>query len=273
MAAKLPGRCVFCGGARLSKGHVWPEWLSAVLRDTGAYHEDRIGDFITFRSTIPGPTPARKVRNGPARSRKPRNTCVVCNGGWMSQIEQRSKSVASGLIGGNEMRIDEEAQRDLAALFCLITMRVEFLSTMRSIAQFDRDFLRTRQYPPANWRIWIARYAADASQYADLWCQHYAAQAFVHRVGEQVRLPSSVGELNCNFQVTTMVLGSLLVHVFSRQADGIEYEGVETPPLTRIWPTTPFGIRSDALPEVPSSQVPWIHEALARTSRPPPAGP
>jgi hypothetical protein len=186
----------------------------------------------------------------------------------MSEIEASSKLAMSALVLGSPIRLGPPEQRAVASLLCLISMRVEFMSEMRAVAQADRNFLRRLRSPPHNWRIWIARYSKEGEVADDNWCRYYAAQAISYRIGDVLPRPDKTGGQYCNSQVTTMVIGDLFAHVFSRQAEGLEYEGVEYPPLTRIWPSQAFGIASDHLPVIKGSQVALVHEALARESRP-----
>src|SRR6476646_10945269 len=87
MIAKPAGKCAFCGGPKLTKGHIWPESFGLILPSAAKYHEQKVDGFTTFDSNIPGPSKWERVGTGPLQKRSPRNTCVVCNGGWMSPIE------------------------------------------------------------------------------------------------------------------------------------------------------------------------------------------
>src|SRR5258708_255743 len=89
--SKPAGRCVFCGGTGLTRGHVWPDWLNKILPKTATHHEQETGKFNTFQTSVPGPEHSVRIGHGHARTRKPRNTCVTCNGGWMSLIEDRAR--------------------------------------------------------------------------------------------------------------------------------------------------------------------------------------
>src|SRR5262249_10222680 len=135
------------------------------------------------------------------------NTCGDCNGGWMSQIEQRAIVSATSLIQGRPCVLDSKAQKALAALFCLITIRAEFseLSTL-VVPTSDRTWLKDHLEAPALWQIWINRYTGSEPE--SHWCRHYG-----------LRLQSSpddqIGSSECNTQTTTLVLGQLCVHAFS----------------------------------------------------------
>jgi len=177
----------------------------------------------------------------------------------MSRIEDEAIAVTSALIKDQEIRFDENEQRRLAALLCLITMRLEFLSHMRAIPLEDRLHLKQYGEPPKLWTIWITKYLGEKAD--DHWSRFCAMQ-----VGSTP--PDKVGAVHCNTQVTTMVIGKLCAHLFSSTVSPIiGYEGIR---LARIWPLTGLGIDSRFIPGIDDKAVVWLHEALARESKPVP---
>jgi hypothetical protein len=126
--SKPAGKCIFYGGPGLTKGHVWPNWLKNILPTTSPHHEITAGYFNTFELEVLGLPKTKEEKQGPARSRKPRNTCQSCNSGWMSIIENDAIAFATPLIKGDDFQLTDEGQRRLAAFFCLITMRLQSLS-------------------------------------------------------------------------------------------------------------------------------------------------
>lgn len=168
------GKCVFCGGRGLTKGHVWPDWLNDILPNTATHHEQETGKFHTFEAQAPGPSYDRRIRQGNARARKPRNTCSRCNGGWMSGIEGLAKRVAVPLILGHSPLLSPFGQSSLSALLCLIGARLEFLGDMRAIAAEDRDWLRYYREPSQHCKIWIAHFGGDDGE--SHWSRTYAIQ-------------------------------------------------------------------------------------------------
>jgi hypothetical protein len=133
MAVRAAGTCAFCGGTGLTKGHVWPAWLGRFLPMTGAtHHEQEIGRFYSFDPKVPGPAYSKRLLQGPARSRRPRNTCLACNTGWMSTIENGAMPYMAPLIQDTPLLLDTFGQRQLAALLVLMAMRLEFLTPSAS---------------------------------------------------------------------------------------------------------------------------------------------
>jgi hypothetical protein len=256
--SKPAKQCVFCGKTGVTKGHIWPDWLSKVLPRVGTHNEQVVGAVHTFEPKMKGPEFKRVVRPGHAGGRKPRNSCADCNGGWMSRIEQRAKAYATPLIQGTTCALDERGQRALAALLCLITVRTEFaeLNTI-SVSKEDRDWLREKMEPPPLWQIWIARYIGTEPE--NHWCRHFGMQ-LVPSPDVKLETPE------CNTQTTTLVLGQLCAHAFSSSVFP-EFSGYKTP-LCRIWPLAGWDIFSSALPRVADDDIISLAEALARGMKP-----
>jgi hypothetical protein len=254
---KLAGKCVFCGtSGNLSKGHIWPDWLNKILPPTATHHEQYTGAFFTFEPTVPGPAKTQKIKQGHARTRRPRNTCVACNGGWMSRIESSSMPSLTALVTAKACLLDSEDQRKLSALLCLISMRLEFISGMKTTAEADSRFLAREFEPPHHWKIWIAEFSGDDPD--SHWSRYCAMQL--------ESSPAAIfGADHCNTQVTTLVIGKFCAHIFCSTAlpDFQGYEGIR---LSQIWPATYPYVDSRLIPSVNDVAVLWLHESMARTS-------
>jgi hypothetical protein len=251
---KPTARCVFCGGiGNLTKSHVWPEWAEAILPQTATHHERIIGEFNTFIPKAKGPALWKKVRPGHVGTRKPRNTCLKCNSGWMRLIEEAAMGIMPPLLLGSARLLWPTEQRLLATFLCLVCMRVEFSSRdMRAIPAADHEWIMKRSEPPAHWKIWIARYSGKPRM-----DERYTAM----QIASSPDVPSGVE--HCNSQVSTLVVGKLCAHLFSSTAwrNFIGYEGVD---LVQIWPPTTVPIEIANLPVILEEDVPWLHEAVAR---------
>ena len=216
----LSGKCVFCGGRGLTKGHVWPEWLQDIL-PRKSHHLQFSGRIASFAPS--GPI-SQKLREGHAGTRKPRNTCLSCNTGWMSRIEQAAMPDATPLILGKPVTLDADGQRRLATLISLVTMRAEFLDTKTAANNFaERTWIKEKSEPPANWKIWIARYAGTNNQH---WVYH-------HGLGASSSPDVQVGA--CDTQATTMVIGELCAHAFSSRSIS-DFDGYTGIHMFQIWP-------------------------------------
>jgi hypothetical protein len=252
--SKPQTRCVFCGELGATKGHIWPKWFNQILPQTATHHEHETGKFSTFKPTFPGPAHAIQVRQGAARSRKPRNTCKICNSGWMSGIENFSISFATPLILNNSPTlIPPFGQRALASLLSLMATRFEFTASARAVSQEDRNWLRLNHEPSHRWKIWIANYGG--TQPEQHWARGYAMQLESAPTDE-------VGPDKCNAYIATLVIGQLCAHLFySYVTDFGGYEGIQ---LARIWPPRGFDLNSLSLPSLSDQEVLFLHEAFAR---------
>jgi hypothetical protein len=235
---------------------VWPDWINGILPVAATHHEQIGGKFETFTSTIPGPGYSIKAHHGHARTRKPRNTCKRCNGGWMSKIEGAAISPMTPLILGTDIPLRMGDQRAIAALLCLINMRLEFLGALRAIPASDRSAIRETGLPPAGWCIWLAKFIGDKG---DDFVSRYSGL-----MAGMLTPPENIGPEYCNTQVTTMVLGKLCAHLFrSSFVPFIEYDDVR---LTKIWPLTGYDVQSQFMPTISDRGVLSLAEALPRAA-------
>jgi hypothetical protein len=259
IVTQVGGRCVFCGGRGLTKGHVWPDWLNKILPKTATHHEQETGKFNTFETAVPGPKHVVKTAQGHARSRKPRNTCVRCNGGWMSLIEDHARSCATRLIFDLPQLMDLRDQDSIASLLTLIAMRLEFLGDMRAISDEERDWLRYYREPSEDWKIWISSFGGDDGD--EHWSRTYAAQL-------ESEPTDKVGPEYCNVRVTTLVMGKLCAHLFYSPI--IHFRGYEGISLVQIWPRQNLYVDTSELSVMSGRDALFLHEAFARESPPMP---
>jgi hypothetical protein len=260
--ARPAGKCSFCGGPRLTKGHIWPDCFGKILPSDALYHEEKVGTFDTFTSTIPGPPKFERVGTGALQKRRPRNTCGQCNSGWMSRLETNCLPVVSPLLLGETALLDTAAQLTLAATLVLVSMRVELTAKRmgtRTIPQAELDHLRCGLLPSNSWRVWLARHIG-----ADLKDYHYRYTAM------QVASESSsmFGPEYCNTQVTTLVAGQLYVHILFSTVwpNFVGYEGIG---LTRLWPPIYPYIDTCLLPPMSDEDGIALHEAITRAGKTP----
>jgi hypothetical protein len=85
----------------------------------------------------------------------------------MSQLEERAKPILLPLMAGEKTNLSPEAQRILAT-WATKTAMVAERSFPREIgiSQAEREWIKNRDEPPLNWRVWIAAY--DDAQWKNL---------------------------------------------------------------------------------------------------------
>jgi hypothetical protein len=214
----------------------------------------------TFEPTSKGPDFFQTRRPGSAAKRRPRNTCQVCNEGWMLQIEELAKPTVTKLLLGQRALLTWYEQRFLASFLCLVSCRIEASGAMRSIPPEDRDRLRVYREPGPDWWISILRYEdADPHEY---WA------AFLGMQRQTLDDPTPFAAENCNTQVTTLLAGKMCAHIFSSTA-WKGFRGYEGASLVQLWPQRNLHIDTGYMPYIDNSGVPFLHEAVARDGQPP----
>ncbi len=254
--SKPTGHCVFCGkSGSLSKGHLTPRWFLEVLPNPANKHASVQGLYRTFKPDWTRSTPftVGPTREGRAGTRRPRNTCLDCNGGWMSRIEQEAKSVLRPLIGGHNLALDAEAQTRLARLICLVTMRFEFTDSRPAIPETDRITLRETGDPPADWRIWICKFAGTAR--AHFW---YNRSAVLLAPNSSSGTPPTVLDTQNSMFVWGRFCATALSSTVLTDRTGFDGQ------LHRIWPVAEATIYTKKLKRLDDRKSALLADALLR---------
>jgi hypothetical protein len=197
--------CIFCGGAGLTKEHIWADWLKKYIpKDMPSYSESHA---IVHRTRI---DENKKVRSGDPRSRRLKVVCAKCNNGWMSRLQERAKPILLPLILGKPTVLSEEGQRISATWATMAIMVAEFFDPKKvAISQDERFLLRVREIPPMNWKIWIAHFRRG--DWAGLWVHNL----FPIDPDSSKPYPEDEGIPRPNTQTTTFVVGELYIHALS----------------------------------------------------------
>lgn len=227
---KIAGRCIFCGEGKLSKEHIWANWLREYIPRPLEKHK--------VRSALIMPDDIKEkvqVRSGDPHSRRIRCVCRGCNNGWMSQLQELAKPVLIPLIKGQATIINRKNARLLAGWASMFVMVAEFMnSEMVAVPAQDRAWLRLHKTPPSHWRIWVGSH--ECTQISK-WNHNVVTLAH----GEDEKGAQSYPPVP-NTQTSTFLVGDqLLFHVMSsvvgrrlvsrwRHPKGIEAK------LPLVWP-------------------------------------
>jgi hypothetical protein len=196
--------CIFCNGTGLTKEHTWADWLRNYLPKGEDSH--------SFFSGIVHPTHMEssvKKRQGSARSRKLRIVCKSCNGGWMSDLQQKAKPILIPLINGETVVLDKEKQKIIAAWATMSCMVAEFFSPEKAaISKAEREWLWKNGTAPENWKIWVGNYKRGN------WVGHWVHNTLpiVDEIDPKL---SEKKTPKPNTQTSTYVVGQLYIHAFS----------------------------------------------------------
>src|SRR3954447_17229265 len=139
--SKPAGRCIFCGGDRMSKEHVWADWIGNILpppklppgvQPTSLSQEgySKKGRLLLEEQTL---------KQGDFGSKKIRKVCQACNSGWMSHLQGEAKPFLTPLLKGEDCEISPQAATIIASWVVMTMMVAEFLHHEKhAISQEDR---------------------------------------------------------------------------------------------------------------------------------------
>jgi len=99
--------CIFCGGRVNSKEHAWPNWLVKLLKQTA---DEQVATDAQFA----GGEVKRWV--GVDAAIKFKNVCqTTCNGGWMSELEDRARPILTDMLMGKPVTLSATQQLTVSA--------------------------------------------------------------------------------------------------------------------------------------------------------------
>jgi hypothetical protein len=169
MSNKLPRpekaqrKCIFCDDTRLSREHIFPEWLKNVMFIDPAIDSHYIGRlFSSSDKSKPDAELSFKFQSGHLFSKKLRIVCEKCNGGWMSILQSQTKEILSPLILNKFTSLSKENLIQLSQWIIMATMVADFNDSTTNytpIAQL-KDFKLNRKIPDG-WKIYIGNYNGD----------------------------------------------------------------------------------------------------------------
>ena len=147
--SKPQGRCIFCGGTRLSKEHIWSDWLDPILPKTPEHAQVLRSTYVDENPTLSrGFPPEKRVRQGSLNQRKVRNVCQNCNNGWMSRAVSQARPLASAMIHGRDLSILTRGQSELSLWLTILVTTAEFLDRRHmSITDSERTSIYKNQIP------------------------------------------------------------------------------------------------------------------------------
>ncbi len=115
MTQRVARRCIFCGGAGMSKEHFWPTWASQIVSNPQSKSYVSELHKSTGYPATPLHPPLQRKRNGDLSTLKLRVVCRACNNGWMSRAEQSAKPLLLALIAATQGKLEPNAQSAVAA--------------------------------------------------------------------------------------------------------------------------------------------------------------
>ena len=229
-------KCAFCGGFRISREHVFPDWLKEYFpRDDKTTHT--MASFVWPENIITKvPIEKRRPGQGHVGVQKVKVVCEKCNSGWMSALEESMKPILIPLITGEQTNLPFDIQFKLATWATKTSMVAEHLRPRKNgISQEERTWLMENLIPPANWFVWVGAYNDE------IWRNLSIFQNRGRLDSSPVSRPSKA---RYYVQSTTFGMGHILFLTVSTSMTQItgHLVGRETDGFFQIWPPQPRSI-------------------------------
>jgi hypothetical protein len=237
---KPQAKCIFCQGYGMTKQHIWPNWMNAVISERGDTHLQTLTRFKSLiDSSLQVEKPLFNEKNGDIGTRKVRLVCAQCNNNWMSRIEDAASSVISSLMAQKTTTLPQAEQAKLISWICLMAIVAEFTDIpTKAISYEQRMRFMDTHLPPEGWVIWAGKYEGRE------WSPRRYRHIGVHAVKREdyARDPINYSGTNAskNLQTTTIVADHLAIQVISTTDPTLEKALSDFQPLkmVQLWPST-----------------------------------
>ena len=200
--------CLFCGGPKLSKTHIWPSWLNELL----APGDSRLIELENERWEA---KTVKDLKQGSLFSQKPKLCCIDCNNGWMNEFENKMVKFAKPLFLDRHLEMDltKADHLTIASWSALITVLAEYIDRSDDIciSKDDVQHIYDNKSPPDDtWTI------AAASTQASVWKAKY--KHFSLFIGDfstlEEYLAANASGRKSNTKIATFGMGDLLIQTF-----------------------------------------------------------
>ena len=217
MSKTLPRKCIFCDSGKLSKTHIWPDWLERLL-SPGAHRSEELKTPSHISPTHSNIVVERRTTQGSLFLQKPYLACVPCNTGWMKRFEDEMVKFAKPMFTASaSLSLNRYQLRIMVGWISLITILGEYIGhSQGSIGISERERKHFKQYlqPPDNWSIFVA------SLDGEIWSARYRHHAFmITEFADLTEQFSRFGEQrSVNTQISSLCMGRTfryLVHKIS----------------------------------------------------------
>lgn len=112
----LSDQCYWlCGGPADSREHLIPEWVDDAFELPDGWTRGS----TRLHTTSGGMSNTRQVQRIATRLLASKAVCTPCNTGWMSIIENQTKSLLAPLIRGESLRLEHSDQLQIALWACM----------------------------------------------------------------------------------------------------------------------------------------------------------
>ncbi|MER6591389.1 hypothetical protein ABT214_05945 [Micromonospora purpureochromogenes] len=145
----VSGTCPYCGReGQMTDEHVWPRWVSKLLREHFGTFDPRKSKGPVSRETIKLLT----------------RLCESCNGNWLDVLETDVKPILAPMIVPKAAYKDlNPSEQRLLAVWAYKTALMFDLADQHGprVPAYHHELLRIRREVPNNVRVWIGAYNRD----------------------------------------------------------------------------------------------------------------
>jgi hypothetical protein len=149
--ATRKAECIFCSAPRVTKEHVWPNWVKGLIPGDGPFT-------VTTVSDAPGAVSRSWTKAELDVTVK--RVCQPCNNGWLSRLEDEAKSLLTDIVQGRPVVLTPLDQERLA-VWAYKTALILALTNRSGEPYFtDEEYVvfKSNQSPAPSTRIWLATY-------------------------------------------------------------------------------------------------------------------
>jgi len=146
--AKRSGKCVLCGGRPLSREHVWPRWIAALIKSQGGPVHIRSSGGADYDTTQLDLT-VRRV-------------CRECNHGWMERMESEVRPFLTPMMTTTDsVTLSVEDQFALARWYTKTMLMHDLTHSTPRIPQdrYTEFFAEPRPFDDSV--IWLGAYGGN----------------------------------------------------------------------------------------------------------------
>lgn len=167
------------------------------------------------------------ARTGDLADQTLKVVCAPCNNGWMSRLQQSAKSYLLPYIQGKWPRPGRPARKAISSWATMFAMVVEFGDEESSVvSQIERQVFKRDLQPTLGAYVYMGRLAGDLPYWFHRRCVRLATGRF-----------DAAGPPNA--QLTTIVLGHLMLQVYLTTSDLIPFDPRQRAideSLSPLWP-------------------------------------
>lgn len=252
---QFKNNCVFCKKNNVTYEHLFPQWLGAKVKITDNYTP--ITREVLKRDSNPYAQrqDLSKITGRPVTSIQIKRFCGTCNGGWMSQIEEKMKLIYEKL--NKSLYYVNLSKNEIETLSAWATLKtiVWSLTCAETLAIPDSDiaYFYEHKTPPPGWKIWLGHYTSGKNLTPISIFQRPGLLA----IGSTPFPSYENRDYNC--QSTSFCIDKVFIHTISHtpeldQLFSTSYQTLDM--VKKVWPAPEiFRTKFKCLPAMDSIQV------------------